>query len=188
MIALSWLAGSPALAADPSPAWNDLLAIEGHLGVGTPVGVAGMAVDLTPHPQVSFNVGAGQGIYALQLAAMARVRPFFIRPGLAPGIGAGVSNGDTGTWELMDFRSLRFQQATWLNGELFLEIRRGRFHLRPYVGVAHRVRHSGCTYIDTMTDPDTSQPCSEIEPGMIAMLDHWRTIYYTGVAIGFGLL
>jgi len=41
---------------------------------------------------------------------------------------------------LPDSRELRFEKAMWLNGELFLELRRGRFHLRPYVGVARRIR------------------------------------------------
>ena len=186
VIALLTLTSMSALARDPSPAWNDALAIEGHLGVGTPVGLAGLAVDLTPHPNVSFNIGAGQGLRAPQIAAMARVRPFFITPGLAPGIGAGVSGGDTGTMHVMDFRQLRFEQAVWLNAEVFLELRRGPFHLRPFVGYARRVRYSGCTYSDS--NADTSLPCADVDPDMIAMLDDWQTIYYTGVAFGFSLL
>ena len=92
MIALSTLTSLSALAREPSPAWQDLVAIEGQLGVGTPTGLAGLALDLTPHPRVSVNVGAGRGLYALQIAAMARVRPLFITSDLAPGIGAGVSS------------------------------------------------------------------------------------------------
>jgi hypothetical protein len=186
LIALSALASASALASEPSPAWSDLLAIEGHLGLGTPTGLAGLAVDFTLHPQVSLELGAGRGLVALQLAAMAHVRPFFITPNLAPGIGVGVSGGDTGTLKVQDFRELRFKQAVWLNGELFLELRRGSFHLRPYAGIARRLRHSGCTYIDEQAD--TSQPCSEREPSEVAILDDWRTILYTGVAIGLSLL
>src|SRR5438552_17336204 len=92
LIALSTLTSLSALAREPSPAWQDLVAIEGQLGVGTPTGLAGLALDLTPHPRVSVNVGAGRGLYALQIAAMARVRPLFITSDLAPGIGAGVSS------------------------------------------------------------------------------------------------
>jgi len=186
LIGLSYLPGGSAVAREPSPAWNDLLAIEGHLGVGTPVGLAGLAVDMTPHPRVSLNVGAGRGLDALQIAAMARARPFFITSGLAPGIGAGVSNGDTRTLHVMDSRELHFEQATWLNGEVFLEIRRGQFHLRPYVGIARRVRYSSCTYTDWMTN--ASQPCSAVDQRNIGILDDWRTIMYTGVAVGFGVL
>jgi hypothetical protein len=143
-------------------------------------------LDLTPHPRLSLNVGAGRGLFALQLAAMARVRVFFISPALAVGIGAGVSGGDTGTLKVQDFRELRFENATWANGELFFELRRGSFHLRPYAGIARRVRHSGCTYVDEQAD--TAQPCSEIDPGEVAELDSWRTIRYVGIAIGLRLL
>ena len=186
LIALSCLAGAPAVAAEPSPAWNDLLAVEGHLGLGTPLGLAGLALDLTPHPLVSVNVGAGRGLKALQIAAMARVRPFFPKPGLALGIGAGVSGGDTGTLNFMDSRELYFEKATWLNGEVFLEVRRGHFHLRPFLGLARRVWYSSCTYTDSMTN--TSEPCSVADPRNIAIVDGWRTIFYTGIAVGFALL
>ena len=185
LIVLSTLTSVSALAGEPSPAWNDPLAIEGHLGIGTPTGFAGLALDLTPHPQISIEVGAGRGLYALQLAAMARVRPFFISAGLAPGIGAGVSGGDTGTLNVQDTRDLRFEKAIWVNGELFLELRRGRFHLRPYAGVARRVHHSGCTFVEKQAN--TTEPCSNIDPSEVAMLDDWRTILYTGVAIGLKL-
>jgi hypothetical protein len=185
IVTLSTLTSGSALAHEPSPAWNDVLAIDGHLGIGTPTGLAGLALDLTPHPQLSFSVGAGYGLIAPQLAVMARVRPFFFASGLAPGIGVGVSGGDTGTLHVQDFRELRFEKAMWVNGELLLELRRGRFHLRPYAGLARRVRHSGCTYVDEQAD--TTQPCSEIDPSQVALLDDWRTIFYTGVAIGLGL-
>jgi hypothetical protein len=183
LIAVSALTCMPALAAEPSPAWNDVVAIDGHLGLGTPEGLAGLALDLTPHPRFSISAGVGRGLLAVQLAAMARFRPFFITPNLATGIGAGVSGGDTGTLHVQDFRELRFAKAMWLNGELFLELRRGPFHLRPYAGFARRVRDSGCTYLDEQAD--TRQPCSEIEPSTVAMLDDWRRIFYTGVAIGW---
>jgi len=185
LIALAALTSAAALADEPSPAWKDVLALEGHLGVGTPTGFAGLALDLTPHPKFSLNLGVGRGLVALQLAAMGRFRPFFITPNLATGIGAGVSGGDTGTLNVQDSRDLRFDKAIWANGELFLELRRGRFHLRPYAGVAWRVHHSGCTYVDKQAH--TTQPCSEINPSTVTMLDDWRKIFYTGVAIGLGL-
>jgi hypothetical protein len=185
LVALATSTSSAALASEPSPAWSEVLAVDGHLGIGTPTGMAGLALDLTPHPQVSFGVGVGLGFFAPQLAAMARVRPFFITSNLAPGMGVGVSGGDTGTVHVQDFRELRFKRALWLNGELFLELRRGWFHLRPYAGLARRLHHSGCTYLDEQTD--IRQPCSEIDPHQVALLDDWRTIFYTGVALGVGL-
>lgn len=185
LTAVSSLTSMSALASEPSSAWSDVGAVEGHLGVGTPTGLAGLALDLTPHPQFSLNVGVGRGWIATQLAAMARFRPLFITPNLSFGIGAGVSGGDTGTLKVQDFRELRFEKAMWVNGELFLELRRGRFHLRPYAGVARRVRDSGCTYVDEQAH--TSQPCSDRPSSEVAMLDDWRTIFYTGAAIGLGV-
>ena len=188
LIALSTLTSMSALAREPSPAWNDVLAIEAQLGLGAPTGLAGLGIDVTPHPRVSLNAGAGRGLHALQLAAMARVRPFFITPNIAPGIGAGVSGGDTGT-ENYGFAAsyLRFDQAVWVNGEVFFEFRRGPFHVRPFVGYARRVRHSGCTYFDILNDTPP-QPCSAIDQERLARMDNWQWIYYTGVAIGWSLL
>lgn len=189
LLAVSTLTNMSAFGREASPAWNDALAVEGQLGVATPLGLAGLALDWTPHRLVSLNAGVGRGLFAMQLAAMARVRPFFVTANLAPGLGAGVSRGGTGTWEVMDSRRLRFDQATWVNGEVFLELRRGRLHLRPFVGVARRVGSSGCTYIDTQQSPtDQSRPCSAIDTGELAIVDDWRTVYYTGVAVGFSVL
>jgi hypothetical protein len=185
LITLSTLTSVSAFArGDPSPAWNDVLAVEGHLGVATPVGFGGLALDLTPHPKVSFNAGLGRGLYALQLAAMARVRPIFIAPGIAPGIGAGVSGGDTGTTPgYMDPRELRFQQAIWANVEVFLEFRWGAFHMRPFLGIAQRVHHASCTWLSSAG----SQPCSTVDQTELNNFDHWRRVVYTGAAFGFGL-
>jgi hypothetical protein len=184
-LTLSTMTGMSAFArAEPSPAWNDVLAVEGHLGVATPVGFGGLALDLTPHPKISFNAGVGRGLYALQLAGMARVRPIFIAPGIAPGIGAGVSGGDTGTTPgYMDPRELRFQQAIWANVEAFLEFRWGAFHLRPFLGIAQRVHDASCTWITSAG----SQPCSTADQTEIGNFDRWRRVVYTGAAIGFGL-
>lgn len=74
----------------------------------------------------------------------------------------------------------------WLNGEVSLELRRGAFHLRPYAGLAWRIRHSGCTYTDSLTS--TSQPCSGMDPSEVNKFDKYRKIPYTGVTIGISLM
>ncbi len=189
LIALSTLTSMSALAREPSPAWNDVLAIEGQLGLAAPTGLAGLGIDVTPNPHVSLNAGVGRGYRALQLAAMVRVRPFFIRPNIAPGIGAGVSGGDTGTLHILFSDSyLLFERAIWANGEVFFEFRRGPFHLRPFVGYARRVRHSGCTYVGLYDVETAPQPCSAIDQGRLAQVDNMRGIVYTGVAIGWSFL
>jgi hypothetical protein len=188
LITLSTMTGMSALAREPSAAWNDVLAIELQSGIGAPTGLAGLALDVTPHPRVSLNAGAGRGLYAMQLAGMARVRPFFIRSNIAPGIGAGVSGGDTGTLAIgFADAYLRFDRAIWANGELFFEYRRGPFHLRPFLGYARMVSHSGCTYIPVYDSTARSQPCSAIEQTRLDSMGPTNWIYYTGLALGWSL-
>ena len=191
VIALSTVTPTSAFGREVSPAWHDWLAVEGHLGLGTPMGFAGLAADLTPHPLVSINVGLGKGVGGAQYAAMARVRPLFLGEVFALGLGGGVSHGDTTNFVFPgDSPEIRYTQATWVNGEGFAEMRRGSFHLRMFVGVGRRVAYSDCTYDDANTAMPSGvvRRCSEIAPSTLAKYDARRTIPYTGVAVGFGLL
>ena len=144
-----------------------------------------MAVDVTPHPLVSINIGLGQGISGSQVAAMARIRALFINDSFALGIGGGVSRGDTdASFSPPGGNQIRLTQATWLNGEVFAELRRGRFHLRPFLGIAHRIAYAGCVYYQGEYG---TGPCPVGTPDF-ERDDSLKTIAYTGIAIGFGLL
>jgi hypothetical protein len=190
-VALSTATRASALGRELPPTWNDPLAIEGHVGLGAPLGLAGLAVDVTPHPWFSLNAGVGRGVDGLQLAAMLRVRPLFWGRTFALGLGGGVSRGDTSTTVAFgDSPELRFNQATWLNAEVFGEMRRGSLHLRPFVGIARRVAYSSCTYDDARSAMPSGlvRPCSEVAKSNIDKYDSDQTIGYTGVAIGFEIL
>jgi hypothetical protein len=61
----------------------------GHLGLGTPLGFAGVAVEYTPVPFLTLAGGAGWGNSGPQLAFMPRVRPFDDLLAFGVGISAG---------------------------------------------------------------------------------------------------
>src|SRR5713226_9316342 len=50
------------------------LALEGHMGFGTPLGFAGAALDYSPSRWLGGGVGVGAGASGPQAAAMARFR------------------------------------------------------------------------------------------------------------------
>lgn len=77
----------------PVDAWSERqFALEAHVGVGTPYGLGGLALDYTPIRWLSLNAGAGAGLDGLQSAFMLRTRYPFGR--LAPTLSGGVSYGD----------------------------------------------------------------------------------------------
>ena len=159
---VAWAASpedNPALVAPPNR-WQKPFALEGHLGLGTPLGFAGVALDVTPMSWVSLNLGVGQGADGAQYAGMARVR-------LAPtpvtgGIGAGVSAGQhqwnnqckvyygpcSAMLRLPDITRV-WNPAIWGNVEAFLEGRAaGGFQWRVYIGLG-RILNGGasqCTW------------------------------------------
>jgi hypothetical protein len=189
-LALSWSAQAHARA-EPSPAWDDALAVDGHLGLGAPLGLAGLAVDVTPHRRFSIGAGVGKGMDAPQVAAMARVRPLLLGHKFALGLGGGVSGGDTRTarFGFSDPSQIYWGKAIWLNGEFFMELRHGPFHLRPFVGVARRVAYSSCTYVARTPGgtEETVYACADVEARTLNK--YWDpTILYTGVAVGWSVM
>ena len=189
-LALSWSAQAHARA-EPSPAWDDVLAVEGHLGLGAPLGLAGLAVDVTPHRRFSIGAGVGKGMDAPQVGAMARVRPLLLGRVFALGLGGCVSGGDTRTARFLfsDPSQIYWGKAIWLNGEFFMELRHGPFHLRPFVGIARRVAYSSCTYVARTPGgtEETVYDCADVEARTLNK--YWNpTILYTGVAVGWSVM
>jgi hypothetical protein len=161
-LTVTWLGPSTSFAESPGdlavPAstnrWQKPLALEAHLGVGTPRGFAGIALDVTPVPWGSFNLSLGRGMNGVQYAGMARVR-------LAPtpvtgGVGAGVSAGRY-VWDnscrgpcaailqLPDITRV-WSPAIWGNVEAFIEGRSaGRFQWRVYVGMGRQLNGESST-------------------------------------------
>ena len=186
----SWAArpeSNPAVIGPPNR-WQEPVALEGHLGTGTPLGLAGVALDVTPVPWLSLNAGVGAGGSGAQFAGMARLR-------LAPapvtgGIGAGVSAGRY-AWDnqckvyygpcsamlrMPDIYRV-WNPAIWGNAEFFLEGRTaGRFQWRVYIGLG-RILNAGSSSC-TWQSIDGQRP---------AGCDGTPFLGYFGTALGFTL-
>ena len=105
-------------------------------------------------------------------------------------IGIMVFDTRTARFLFSDPSQIYWGKAIWLNGEFFMELRHGPFHLRPFVGVARRVGYASCTFDDrdSVVGMSTVRPCAAVDSLTLEKYDNIQTIAYTGVAIGFGLL
>lgn len=139
----------------PDPWSEKPFVIEGELGLGTPVGFLGVALDYSPCPLIGLNLGVGLGTAGLQYAFTPRVRLFRAgkRTFTAMYLGVGASAGrfyEPGL-SLTDFISVdgsqghpgaqplryRWDTAYWANFEIGVEVRRpSRLSLRPYAGLS----------------------------------------------------
>ena len=150
----------------PPSRWQKPVALEGHFGVGIPLGLPGVALDVTPVRWVSLSLGVGHRTEGTQFAAMTRAR-------LSPtpvtgGFGAGISGGRY-IWSNYDFFSHSeneievrrvWKTALWGNVDFHLEGRSGGgFQWRVYVGYATLLNpnQSTCSF----AAPDGQRLCSE---------------------------
>jgi hypothetical protein len=177
--------GDPAVP-PPTNRWQRPFALEGHLGLGTPRGYAGVALDVTPVSWGSLNLSIGQGANGAQYAGMARVR--FAPTPVTGGVGAGASAGRY-VWDnqcsvlygpcaaiQMPEITRVWRYAIWGNVEAFVEGRSaGRFQWRVYVGVARQLNggSSTCTW-----NWDGQRPSA---------CDGALFLGYVGTALGFTL-
>src|SRR5206468_2832257 len=103
------------------------LVVEGHIGLGTPLGLFGAAVDYSPSPWFAAGIGAGAGAAGPQAALMARFR-IPLGEGVGIGLGGGVSGGNYEWTEgglfsvLIDKpESKIWKPAYWANADLSIE-------------------------------------------------------------------
>jgi hypothetical protein len=168
--------------------WQRPLALEGHLGLGTPRGFAGLALDVTPVPWGSLNISVGQGANGVQYAGMARVR--FAPTPVTAGVGAGASagryvwnnqcsvlEGPCSAMLQMPEITRVWSPAIWGNVEAFLEGRSaGRFQWRVYVGVGRQFNGGSSTCTWKSLDGQRPGGC-----------DGTLFLAYVGTAFGFTL-
>ena len=195
-LTVTWLgpstsfAESPGDLAVPAPAdrWRRPFALEGHLGVGTPRGFAGVALDMTPVSWGSLNLSIGQGASGVQYAGMARVR--FSPTPVSAGVGAGASAGRyvwdnvctvlDGTCSAMErwpWIKRVWNPAIWGNVDVFLEGRSAaRFQWRVYVGVGRQFNGASSTCTWSSADGQRPNGC-----------DGALFLGYFGTALGFTL-
>jgi hypothetical protein len=161
----------------PDPWALHPFALEVQLGLGAPLGFAGIAIDGSPLPVFALNVGVGLGAQGMQVSGSARVRPFRFGHSahFAPYIGGGISEGPYQQYDTNAFfggdtptAEYHWDTAVWANAEAGMEMRLGeRFELRPFIGIA------------ALTNPTTGKP--------VGTPDQPRdgSTAYTGIAIGY---
>jgi hypothetical protein len=147
----SWCAAAP-----PSGQWAERrFALDGNVGLATPLGELGAWLDYAPASWLSLAVGAGANPHGLQLAGAARLRLSPQRQA-SPFLGAGYSQGpfeqgigtrygllSAAVYELQQLRDNNrptpwhhWDRARWLNLELGGEERLPRgFDARGFAGV-----------------------------------------------------
>jgi hypothetical protein len=124
------------------------LAIEAHLGAGSPYGMAGLALDISPLSWLSLNIGGGAGLDGAQVAGMARFR-LPLGP-LAPTLSLGTSFGSFKEYGGF-FETVRksVDGAMWINGDLGLEYRWSTgVRLRAFGGMGQTTRAIDCRVED----------------------------------------
>jgi hypothetical protein len=79
----------------PDPWETRPFMVEAHLGIGTPVGLVGIAFDYSPWALLGLNLGVGLGVSGPEYAFTSRVRLLRVgrRTRVALYLGAGVSGG-----------------------------------------------------------------------------------------------
>jgi hypothetical protein len=163
-------------------AWaTNPLGIEANLGLGTPLGFLGVALDYAVLPTLSLNAGLGIGGAGPQGAVSARFRIPVFTERFAPYLGVGLSGGPytPGTFCIpagdgdCDTSPFHWNTAYWANFEAGTEWRtRSNITFRTYTGLAWML-NSG--------DAQSSEPRDVAgAPG-----DQW--LFYFGGAIGYAI-
>jgi hypothetical protein len=135
---LALLAAAGHAEADPlgGGASANPVALEGHLGIATPLGFGGVSLSGNFSDQFAGDVGIGLGLAGPQVAANGRFR-LSAPDGLAPYVAVGLSGGAY-TWNEFVFDSPASKHADlafWANGQIGIEHQRaGGFTLRVYGG------------------------------------------------------
>jgi hypothetical protein len=156
----------------------------GHLGIATPVGGAGVSLDVMPVPQLAIHVGGGTNGVGPEFEAGARLRLALFEHGYIT-LGSGWStarytghsgNGLAGFNQVLEGTGENttsyavWEHAHFWNNELGGESRYGHFLTRYYLGFATLLNRSAYTCTAGYW------PCSPQAS---------NTILYSGFALGY---
>lgn len=125
LLAVPVHAGTPTVVAPSNLYGWGHFAAEAQLGLGTPIGAAGVMFDADIHPDVSLSAGAGWG-FGPQIGGLLRYRRG--RVPMRWGFGLGATRGRAGD-RVTDFlagnKTLgpHWDPGWWVNLELFIETR-----------------------------------------------------------------
>jgi hypothetical protein len=152
-----------------------------HLGLGTPLGFIGVALDYAVTPMLSVNAGVGLGGSGPQGAVSARLRIPSFSAHSAPYIGLGLSGGPYTPWSLCipagegdcSPPAYHWDTAYWVNFEAGGEMRTpSNVTIRAYAGLGWMLNPG---------DGQTGEP-----PGVAGPAgDQW--LFYLGGAIGYAV-
>ena len=166
--------------------WSERrLALDAHAGLGTPLGLIGVSLEVTPIPYWTFGGGIGTSISGPQLAMSTRVRYPFGHGAIAFGVGASRGAYDTAeAWLADSLWTRHWDHAYWLNLEVSLEHRWSTgVQFRMYGGVGAVLNPA-----DGRCQPDQNNgghDCS-FPGGPLGLLSFSETsVPYVGYAVGY---
>jgi hypothetical protein len=172
----------PAHAIDPA-----LVAAEAQAGLGgAPLGMLGVALDVSPLPALAVNGGMGLGFTGIQLAASARGRlrlgeDLFASAGLGYSAGPFLREDALEDYLLAESPAKIYPRAHWLNAELGIEHHReSGWHFRGFVGVGTLLnpRDAHCDHGNSTADAACEREIAQTDLLLLP---------YVGGAIGFGI-
>src|SRR5580698_7812689 len=172
----------------PLSAWATRpLGLELHLGFGTPLGFAGVAVDYALAPAVSVEAGLGLGAAGPQGAVSARLRVPTFSTRSAPYLGVGLSAGPFNTPESLPVDggdgggnpTFHWNMAYWANFEAGGETRMpSNVTLRAYAGMGWMLNSGAGQVVESNPEPPSKLPAGT--PGT-----QW--LFYVGGSIGYAI-
>jgi hypothetical protein len=164
----------------PAKSWDQtLLCTRGVLGLGTPVGLAGVTAELGFARWVAMQVGIGSNGEGMQFEAMAYGR-LPLGAALALEAGAGLSLGPyvhhTNWLDADHSDDSRWDGAVFANGELSLEILApGGFSARASAGIGRLLNPDA---VSRCTDGGDIVPCGDARRRA-------HTVPYLGMGFGY---
>jgi hypothetical protein len=162
------------------------LTLEGIIGLGTPIGTAGVLLDVALGERWSVAAGAGLGGGGPQVAVMSRLRAAGHPTGPALVIGAGVSGGPYQEFTIdADHSDLKtWTPALWANGELGFRYSTRSVVFRVSLGTGQvlNVNHFECKNAKYLTSCERERAAG-IRPFQLFK----TTVPYVAVAVGYRL-
>ncbi len=193
--------------------WADRrLVLEGVLGFGTPVGLAGVMARFDVAPWVSIGAGIGRTLGGPQCAALilgrlpvARSRKALLALTLESGYSTGAAydyDPNPSCWDCAHMWTrpvYHVRNAHWVDMELGLEVRfASGFSVRPFAGIAKLVNPGSatCKTYDQVTRDWSPAPCdppinrasegsSAFFPNLDGPSGDGDMIFVLGIAIGY---
>jgi hypothetical protein len=185
LVTLAWPCVAHAEEPEDAP-WNHEFSFDVVGGFGTPFGLLGGVVGVTPVPWFTVELGVGGTPSGPQLASMLRIRE--TKGEVRIGLGLGPSIGPRQATQIIDWADTVENVFTWdlavrVNAEISLESRWGKaMELRGFFGVGMVANSpSACVNHDAEAGIAANYPCNTgISPSGLFT----TVVPYMGLALG----